>query len=1088
MNGTQQTLPGSSSGSVIEIPPSPDVPPPSKARTRPLVIGLILAGLAGFGAILAFFPAKSSELLLSLAYGRGLADGTISLGSEPFSFLLGDTWANPHWLFDALAYRAYSLDNGQGFLLIALKALGISICAAFFFTSLTCGACWSAPVTALVIGLGLLAASPYFDANSHVVAFPFVLLLMGLLSCRAGSCSKNPWNFALVALMGFWANLDSSFTMGLALWLLVLVLPDASRSKRGDFLVWVSALAACLINPFPGRGFITIPDILAPVGEVAARMDPLIVDRLFESGFSPERLSNPNLGLNPAGLAFPVLGALGVASFFLDPKSLGTWRLPAFLLALGLATYRHKAIPVFCCVGTVVACLNFIQGLGAREKWKETASQGGVLAFLVLLVASLLALPGFLHATGTNPRFPGWGYAFRDSHKALAEHLAKEHSRAPGRTLIASLGYPDHAAYVAWFAPGVRTYVDPRLHRFAGKYGEFAAVVEALAKPDTTTAGQGGDWRELLAKAGAVNVAASMKSMEASKRVLPRFLRENDWHSPMVTGGWVVATLRTKAIPAEERATAGKRFVASLVDVDHGKNIPQMAPTRVNTYSAWEFWQPRNDPSGNTDNADLLLVLGEALNPLPKLGGSARAVAEARWGLHQVPDAPRAHDTLLRALLVYGDMAGISARATLLTDLQEIELATACRRIIALQPGGSESLQGHGILAEIANKRGFIDMEVVHRKEIARIAKQFISGIPDNGAGLENPGGATTRDAATKDLDKLSKQLDALQGVLAKRLEVYTNELTRVQKTSGKEPRVLEKAVMALRLGLALEASKELDSPATLGQAGQNDRDVSSLVLLKLQLSIQSGMLDDAGEALASDFVRKALGGGQQTLPHPALLLPEMLDARNIHPDKRLPALTWLEVQLAAGQGDYQKAARLLGTIALEQTDFFGPRLNRRRADQVGTTGWLSHLARDQRTMEAFANSGSLALKADGFHPLPWLIALADTLAMVRQEDSERIRVPAGLIAELRVAEGNYLYLSGRPAEAGKSFRLAFDLATNPGQIAAQAGRLPIPNFWGDFILQSAVADNAQRLSGPNTPAIETARRMILLLELIMDQ
>ena len=1073
---------------VIQIPATPEGPLTAKPRVHPLMIFLVLVGLAGFATVLGFFPARSSELLLSLSYGKGLIEGTISLGSEPFSHMLGNSWANPHWLFDVLAFLALRLDQDEGFILIAFKAMFISFCAVFLTASLGRQSAFCRPVTGLVAALGLLAASPYFDANSNVLAFPMLLLLIGLLQTRLEANSKSPWNICLVLLLAAWANLDSSFVVGLAVWFINVALPEGLRPKRNDLLIWFAALIACLAHPFPGRGLIEIPEVLAPIGEVAIRMDRQVVDRLFESGLSLQRFSNNQLALNPAGLAFPTLIVLGIASFVLNPKAFKTWMLPAFLFTLGLAAYRHKAIPMFAGVATGVACLNLIQVMSARSKWAEIASNGGVFSFLLLVIASLLALPGFLHGSGSNYRLPGWGLALRDSHKALAQHLAKDYSRNPGKALIASLGYPDHAAYIAWFAPGVRTFVDPRLHLFSINYGDFAEMVEALAKPDSTASESGTDWRELLRKAEVVKVAASLKSLEASRRVIPRFLREPDWESPLITGGWLVASLRSSPVPPDQRLTAGKRQLASLVDVSLGKDLPQEVTTRTNSYSKWEFWQPRNEPSGHTDSAELCLALMELLNPLPRLGASARALSEARWGLHKVPDAIRANETVFRSLLVYGEMAGTSNRPTLLSDLQEIELVSACRRIISLKPDGNEALQAHGIMADISNRRRFLDMEVAHRKEIVRIGKQFISMISKNEANPENPSGESNKDIATKDLDKVSKQLEGLQGLLVKRSELYVNELTRIQKTSGREPRGLEKAILALQLGLIQEASRELDSAATAEQVQHNERERTSYLLLNLQLLIQMGRLDEAAGALAGDGVRNALGGAQKTIPHPGLLLPDLLDARKIHPERRLPAITWMEIQLAAGQGDYQKAGNLLGSILGDQINFFSPLIDRRMTDQIRTEPWLPFLARDQRTMEAVAYAASLAFKADSFNTIPWLLTMADTLAMIMQEDSEQIRIPAALIAELRVAEGNYLYLCGRPSEAGKSFRQALGLSTHARQIVAQANRLVPSNFWADNILQSAFTDHYQRLFSPITPASETARRMILLLELTMEQ
>jgi hypothetical protein len=105
---------------------------------------------------------------------------------------------------------------------------------------------------------------------------------------------------------------------------------------------------------------------------------------------------------------------------------------------------------------------------------------------------------------------------------------------------------------------------------------------------------------------------------------------------------------------------------------------------------------------------------------------------------------------------------------------------------------------------------------------------------------------------------------------------------------------------------------------------------------------------------------------------------------------------------------------------------------------------------------------------------------------MIRQEDSERIRIPSTLIAELLACEGRFLYLSGQPEKAMQSFRKSLELSVHANQFAAIASRLGPPSYWAEHVLQEAVAEHGQRISGFTPPSMESTRRMLLLLELTM--
>ena len=1073
-------------GAVIHLPPIVAETPLELESSKTSGVWLLLAILGVFVGVLSFFPARTPDVLLSLAYGRGLADGSITLGAEPFSYALGSYWANPHWLFDLVAFGIYQADGQAGFLLIAGKTAVLVIAMVLLAWRFSRENSWAASILILATAVGALAASPYFDVSPSMIGFPLTALLLSILTLDA-----NAWRtvrmVGLPLTMLLWVNLDSSFLFGLVVWILWFVIPGNEKRGSGELRLLAFGVAALLVTPFHVRSFMALPEILAPVGEVADRMDPLVIERLLDSGFSIQRFTETQLALNPAGLAFPILLAISLASFVVHPKALLSWRFVAIVLATGLAAYRHKAIPWFAAIGTIVSCLNLIDGLGSIKAWRLMVGRGAILSFLLLMGASLIGLPGFLHASGarSTPRLPGWGLALRESNRELALGMAQTPKTDGSNWLVASLSYPDQASYVAWFAPGIRTFVDTRLHLFASEYRSFADTVEALGKPDSAANLPGTDWRELLARHGIKHVAATLRAGDSSKRVLIRLMQDSEWQQPNYYGSWLVGTLRAKPVLADAREKEGKRFIASLVDVSAGAALQQGMPTMVNTYSAWEFWQPRNEPGARSDSAELIQTMSESMPALPRFGSLARALAEARRGLHEVPDSVRSHEITLNALASYSDMAGVAGRPTLLADLQEIEIVALCRRIITLKPQGAESLKAHGILAEVASKRRFLDMEVLHREEVLKLGRQFVSRMADSPT--DAPGN-NNRDIAAKDLDKASNQLDKLQGLLNRQKDMFANEVTRIQKTAQREAGGLEKAMVALQLGLLFEAQKELDSPVTADQVQKNDRERSSFVLLNLQLDLQTGRLDNAREALNSDGVRAAMENAGRPIPHPGLLIPELLDSRNIHPDRRFRALPWLEVQLAAAQGDYSQASRLLGAIATEQGDLFAPSIQQRTPFQLKQGFALAMLARDSRSMEAVSFGSSLSFKADTLFAMPWLVTLLDTLAMIEQDHEERLRVPPAFLAELKVAAGNYAYLSGNPTDARRQVKQALLLATHAGQIRAQATRLMASNFWAENILQNAVTDRLQNIFTPLTPCADTARRLELLMELTMDQ
>src|SRR5207249_823842 len=80
--------------------------------TRPLD-ALLAVSVLVLAFLLASFAARNSDLLMHLATGRALLDGTYKFGADPFSFTThGVRWVNHSWLWDVAAYLVFKSLGG----------------------------------------------------------------------------------------------------------------------------------------------------------------------------------------------------------------------------------------------------------------------------------------------------------------------------------------------------------------------------------------------------------------------------------------------------------------------------------------------------------------------------------------------------------------------------------------------------------------------------------------------------------------------------------------------------------------------------------------------------------------------------------------------------------------------------------------------------------------------------------------------------------------------------------------------------------------------------------------------------------------
>ena len=174
-------------------PPNEKAGPGAGGR---LFDGSVWWALLGFLAIvLTFFPLRGGEILTRLATGRAMAEGTMVLGQEPFSYALKEReWVHGSWLFDRILYFGWQLDGGEGKFLVAAKT-GFFVLLSWLLL-VSCGKGPSRQLVApLLVAVLLVAVSGQADMGPHLATLfllPILLILFAKLEKLAG---KPSWGF-----------------------------------------------------------------------------------------------------------------------------------------------------------------------------------------------------------------------------------------------------------------------------------------------------------------------------------------------------------------------------------------------------------------------------------------------------------------------------------------------------------------------------------------------------------------------------------------------------------------------------------------------------------------------------------------------------------------------------------------------------------------------------------------------------------------------------------------------------------------------------------------------------------------------------
>src|SRR5262245_35873338 len=624
---------GTPTPDTIPLPPMPAAEPTPAAvatgwSTFDVLLFLMLGTLCAF---FGSFVLTNNDFWLHVATGRAIADGTHQFGVDPFSF--GSVrdgapvlWVNHAWLYDLGMYGLYSSLGGRG-----VAIFQATLMVALFFLVVQIGARGIRPMSAMLLaGLTLLVVSQRMGATPMTMSylmFGVLFLLLrrgGLLGAMTSEEQPSRWAlYGLPLLFVLWVNLDGWFILGLAsMGLLILGNAIAGACKscplRTQGLILLVCVVACLLNPFHVRALILPPEMAYALGPVPAAVGPggetlralqhndpdFLVGLGYVWPFHPSFFPSSAQTFSIARAAYYALLVLSLASFRFwalatrRPGGSG-WPIGRFLawaLAAFLGGTFVLLIPLFAVIAGPIMIMNLAEFVHSRRQSSPVEPDLLLLnpnlarfaVFVLVLVALGLAWPGWLHSPigERSTRRVAWQLQADPSLKATAEALSKAGAEHVFNTTT------DVAHYCAWFAPGVRCYMDQRLGLFAWEAARYAKMRKQLRenagviafdqrRPETSDWPEG--FRTLQIDHLIITRFGDLQS--ANAMVLMCWLQQWHWtprHADGKTlafawsasgqgdGGRLPETLERAAfgrVPAERRAPLG------------GANPPQTAPS-----------------------------------------------------------------------------------------------------------------------------------------------------------------------------------------------------------------------------------------------------------------------------------------------------------------------------------------------------------------------------------------------------------------------------------------------------------------------------------------------------------------------------
>jgi tetratricopeptide (TPR) repeat protein len=552
-----QTAPPESS---IPLPPLPAGPrerttPEQLARETGRLDRVLTVLVLGLAVVVSAAAIRNSDFWMHLATGRLLAHGEYTLGVDPYSYMSGGNyWVNASWLFDLVVYGLTQLGGGPeaaagGAVLAIFKALLILAITWLMLQIRRPGQSLWAP--AACTALALVAMSPRLILQPTLVSVLFVVLTLFILqrprfvsagARRSGQRSPLTIYWLLPPLFLLWVNLDAWFILGPALVALYLLgqaiqqflMPirtgeDAPEPRQLPTLLLVLGVGvvACLINPHHYHAFTLPSDISLQTPRDLLSTDTYLY-QLFLWVFDDRFVDSGEMWYIDTWANFTLLLA-GVVSFLLCfLADFRWWRLLVWLGFATLAIFQLRYVPMFAVVAAPITALNLQDFATLRfgrvhrveRGWLAWSLGGRIASLLLVLVAGLLAWPGWLHGLpqGDAPQAEdfrstraSWGLYVDASMRQTAQQLRTWHLDGQINQDDHGFNYtPDVVNYCAWFCaddagrPLEQGFYDYRFSLFpeaaADNYVDIRHSLQNEVAPSTKAGTKSVNWEAIFRK------------------------------------------------------------------------------------------------------------------------------------------------------------------------------------------------------------------------------------------------------------------------------------------------------------------------------------------------------------------------------------------------------------------------------------------------------------------------------------------------------------------------------------------------------------------------------------------------------------
>jgi tetratricopeptide (TPR) repeat protein len=955
--------------------PAPPAAEPARSPTERFILwrwlldGALVAVVLLLAFEVGFFPVRNSDLLMHRAVGRLVAQGEFDFHSDPFAYTTeGVRWVDHSWLFGFFAYGMHKIAEWGDGALIGIKALLLAALAELMLR-LARRPGRSLWVPGLCIGLAVLALSPRATLHSGCVSYLFLGLTLYLLdeprrrlAQSAPGAALPFWNvrWLIVPLCALWVNCDAWFLLGpvtVGLFLLGELLEGSNAPKGGVAnlgAVLAASVIACLASPYHVYA-LSLPEQLGFSPPARELQDTVPFSSIF---FGPVRNINDffAIGVNRsvAGLTYFPLVLLGIISFAISPGSWRNWRGLVWLSFFLLSAWHGRAIPFFAIAAGPITSLNFLERFAgdaaevpADADRRRRLLTVRLLTFLLAIAAFTAGSAGWLHMPvwGPDPssdsRRPGWWVDFDQSLVKAAEQVAswRKDNLVPADARWFN-STPDVGNFFAWYAPGVRTFIDGRLSLYSAETArDFREARKALypAPPRTADAAPESpnpvpNWAPVFSAWNIAYLVVAEGDLSRRAPVHVQFLmgQRSTWTLCYLFGGTAVFGWNDAKGMTAASYSAIRYDADSLAFGPHPEAAPGKRPPTVPAPQWWQvIWQPERPRSTESDNAgihmlaftaqverkseldsrdaDLRLALAAggpfgplangalnsrmlatrvtALDPGPP-GELYLAVRAARRALEVNSEDGQAWYQLGRAYsaLSYRTREQlIGFTVPILREVRQAQMVTAMTRAVRWNPDQDAP---HALLASQFQSR-FVDLTLLHREaELKALNTRMIALAARNDS---------------------SPELDEGKQMLQDHIEAITEEVKRLQAikkdfedrfeldTANKPP--LLKAQTAERYGLAEAALKAARDHLQQIKDGSADPQLAAPGLaFLLRLLIGTGEIDEARALVQQEGGRDLINRSQdRSLPVP----PEL-------------ACDWYSVVIDAAAGDYANADETL--------------------------------------------------------------------------------------------------------------------------------------------------------------------------------